>query len=185
MEELLGGCEKNQLLPEKWLHNGMINPESFNYVPCLITIIIVCISFFIFAIKIIKRIYDVIILYLLMPISISSLPVDDGMVFKNWLGYFIDKILIIYSSVLAINLFFFMFPIINEFNIADYNNQKLFKLLLISGSSISVPTGQIILSRIFKINRNQSKSPAITVDFDNNSGNAEYYIEDYRYTDEL
>lgn len=149
VNELLGDYQKNPLLPEKWLHNGMINPDSFQYLPCFITTIICLISLFLFVINIIKRTYEIILLYLIMPVSISSLPIDDGRCFKNWLELFVNKIVIIYSSILVLNLFFFIFPIINEFKINGDNN-GLFKLLIVNSSIIFLFTGTLLFKKIIK-----------------------------------
>ena len=158
--DLLGSYHvEGQLLPTKWNHDGIINPDKFQFLPCLITLIICLGSLLLVSIRMIKRIYEIVLLYCLMPISLSSLPLDDGISFKNWLDYFINKFLILYGSVLAINLFFFMFPIIIEFSLVTNSKYEgVYKLLIIMGSVVSIPIGQTIFNKIFKIKNYKDKS---------------------------
>lgn len=160
VQQILGTYSlNNQLLPTKWNHNGMINPDSFQYLPCLITVLCCLSSLLLMTIRLVKRIYEIILLYCTMPIALSTLPLDDALSFRNWLENFISKLLILYGSILSINLFFFIFPTINQFNITSLDKyQGLFKLLLIIGSTIFIPTGQIIFDKIFKITKNNENS---------------------------
>lgn len=178
VKELLGEYEKDVIFPSKWLHNGIINPETFYYLPCLITTIISLISLGIVAIRLIKRVYDIVLLYLTMPVSISSIPLDDGASFKNWLEIFTNKVVIIYSSVLVINLFYFIYPIINEFNLSiEEEYQKLLKLLFASASVLSIANGQIIFNKIFKFKENKNNLN-IKSEKNDTEKNTIYYLEE-------
>ncbi len=157
VNNILGDYELNGILPVNWLHNGMINPESFNYLGCSLTLILTLISLLILVIRLIKRVYELIVLYLAIPISLSSIPIDDGMVFKNWLEVFIKRFIVLYSSILIINLFFFMFPVINEFSIENEEVNQLFKLLIIIGSVISLVFGQNIFNELYKFKKRKDK----------------------------
>lgn len=185
VKELLGEYEKDVIFPSKWLHNGIINPETFQYLPCLITTIISMISLGMVAIRLIKRVYDIVLLYLIMPVSISSIPLDDGVSFKNWLEIFTNKITIIYSSVLVINLFYFIYPIINEFNLPiEEEYQKLLKLLLASASISSLATGQIIFNKIFNFKENKTNFKVKCENNDTEKNTIYYLEESHHYIDE-
>ena len=186
VNDLLGEYDKDGLLPTNWLHNGMINPESFQYLPCLITSIISVVSLLIVVIRLIKRVYEVILLYLTMPVSIASLPVDDGKAFKNWLEVFINRIVIVYSSIIIINLFFFIFPILNEFSISiNSEYHGLFKLLLIMGSIVSLTAGQILFNKILKFKNYNNTSVFKTEIIDNNHNIIDYQDENHHYIDDF
>jgi hypothetical protein len=120
-------------------------------------LILTLISLLILVIRLIKRVYELIVLYLAIPISLSSIPIDDGMVFKNWLEVFIKRFIVLYSSILIINLFFFMFPVINEFSIENEEVKQLFKLLIIMGSVISLVFGQNIFNELYKFKKRKDK----------------------------
>ncbi|MBQ8292710.1 MAG: hypothetical protein IJ501_01125 [Bacilli bacterium] len=154
VKALFGDYEDNV-----WLHNGMINPDTFNYLPCLITSSIVLISFLIVIIRIIKKIYEVIVLYLIMPPSISTIIIDDGLIFKNWVKEFIKRFLLAYMSVLGINLLIYMLPFVVELDIDGLSevDTKILKLIIVASFSIGLVTIQKAFDSLMKNKRNDFK----------------------------
>lgn len=157
--DILGTYQVDGFIPIKWNGDGMINPNNFQYLPCFLTVIISGGALLILFIRLIKRLYEIILLYLVMPVSVSSLPLDDGLAFKNWLEIFISKFLIVYASIIILNLFLFMFPLINEFDLlVDSSYVGLSKLLMIMGTMVCLPIGQVIFSKIFKNIKNTKQN---------------------------
>lgn len=153
VEKLLGNyIENSNVFPVAWQNNGMIHPEKFLYLPGIITTIIILFSFIFTIIKLIKRVYDVILLYLIMPLSVSTIPLDNGERLKGWTEYFINKLMITHVSILTINLYHFMLPIVLEFTIPNITKSAddIFKLMILSAFSISIPLGQKLIDNILK-----------------------------------
>lgn len=142
----------NNVFPIAWQNNGMINPEKFLFLPGIITTIIILFSFLFIIIKLIKRIYEVILLYLIMPISVSTIPLDNGERLKKWTECFINKLTITHVNILTINLYHFMLPIVLEFTIPNITKSadNIFKLMVLSAFTLSVPLGQKLIGHILK-----------------------------------
>ena len=102
----------NLIYPSSWDLNGMINPNNFRYLPSLITSIIVLTSLLISIITLIKRIYKIVLLYIILPLSLSTIPLDDGLRFNNWRREFLKQLLIIFSITFSLNIFYLLLPIL-------------------------------------------------------------------------
>ncbi len=68
-----------------------------------------------------KRIFEIVVLFLIAPPIASIMPLDDGEALKKWRGKFVGKVLGAYGPIVGLNLFFVILPLINQikfFNIA-------------------------------------------------------------------
>ena len=86
-----------------------------------------------------------------MPISMSTLPLDDGARFKNWREMFVTKIVLAYGAVLAVNIFALLLPLINQMHIDGASNfaNAMFTLFMIVGGAMIIPAGQTLFARLF------------------------------------
>ena len=105
--------------PTSWKCNGMVNPNTFMYLPALISSIALGIALIIAILNLAKRVYEIIYLYLCMPVSMSTLPLDDGARFKNWREQFVTKIILAYGAVLSVNVFVLLLPLIQSMSIPN------------------------------------------------------------------
>lgn len=63
----------------------------------------------------IGRIYQITLLYLMMPIVASTLPIDEkGTRFENWKSKMITEVLSTYGVVIGLNFFFILIPVIRQ-----------------------------------------------------------------------
>lgn len=69
-------------------------------------IMVICLFTFI------KRIFDIILLYITSPYFVSTIVLDDGEKFKRWRDTFIAKILVGFGSVIGLRIFLMMIPVI-------------------------------------------------------------------------
>lgn len=104
--------------PTSWKCNGMVNPNNFMYLPALIAGIALGIALIIAILNLAKRVYEIIYLYFCMPVSMSTLPLDDGARFKNWREQFLTKIILAYGAVLSVNVFVLLLPLIQQMSIS-------------------------------------------------------------------
>lgn len=155
--QFLGQYEYKSYLifPEQWKYNGMINPDKFMYLPCLVTSLIVLSCLVITIIIIVKRIYNIVLLYITMPLSLSTVALDDGERFKIWRDEFIKTIILSYMIFFAINIFNIMIPFI--FNISFQGNissygQSLLQLFMVSGGTVFIISSINILNKIITPN---------------------------------
>lgn len=140
-----------QLFPVNWKNNGYINPNSFLYLPCLITSIIVLFCNIYIAIELVKRVYELVLLYIVMPITVFTITIDDGYKLKQWIKLFIKKLLLVYAIYISIYLFIFIYQYLTKvyihFNTYEF---KILNLLFIIGGSLLVIVSQKIFNMLYK-----------------------------------
>lgn len=137
--------------PTSWKRNGMVNPNTFMYLPALIAGIALCIALIIAILNLAKRVYEIIYLYFCMPVSMSTLPLDDGARFKNWREQFLTKIILAYGAVLSVNIFVLILPIIQQMSIPGVGGfgNAVFTIFMIVGGAMVIPAGQTLFARLF------------------------------------
>ena len=137
--------------PKEWKCNGMVNPNSFMYLPSLISGIAILVSLIIATLNLAKRIYEIIYLYFCMPVSMSTMPMDDGARFKNWREQFVTKIILAYGAVLSVNVFVLLLPLIQHMRIwgAGGFANTIFLIFMIIGGAMVIPAGQTLFARLF------------------------------------
>ena len=153
VNEIFGGYKATLfgIWPTEWKVNGMVNPNTFMYLPALISSIGVMISLIIAVINLAKRIYEIVFMYIIMPLSMSTISLDDGARFKIWREIFITKILLAYGSVFAVNIFILVLPTIMKMQIPGVSSfaSAIFKLFMIIGGCLLIPAGQSLFARLF------------------------------------
>ncbi len=153
-KELLGEYinESYLIFPKQWKYNGMINPDTFSYIPCLITTSLILYSYIHCFIKIVKRIYNIVLLYIIIPIPISIYPLDDGIRFKQWKEQFIKEIIVIFTIILSFNIFIIFIPLITRLNLNNsisIYGKNVFKLFLLSGGALFISSSISLINKIF------------------------------------
>lgn len=139
--------------PTSWKCNGMVNPNTFMYLPALIAGIALCIALVIAILNLAKRIYEIIYMFFCMPVSMSTLPLDDGARFKNWREQFLTKIILAYGAVLSVNVFVLLLPLIQQMSIpgVGWFGNAIFVIFMIVGGAMVIPAGQTLFARLFGV----------------------------------
>lgn len=137
--------------PTGWAYDGMVDPNTFMYLPCLVASIAVLIAMLVAAVNLAKRVYEIVLLYVTMPISLSTISLDDGARFKVWRETFITKIVIAYGAVFAVNIFVLLLPIIAKMRIPGMGGfgNSIFVIIMIIGGAMLIPAGQALFARLF------------------------------------
>ena len=137
--------------PVSWKGNGMINPDTFLYLPAMISSIALMIAMVVAIINLAKRVYEIVLMYIVMPVSMSTLPLDDGARFKVWRETFITKIILAYGTVFSVNIFVLLLPLITKMhveNVGGFGN-AMFLIFMIIGGAMVIPAGQALFARLF------------------------------------
>lgn len=102
------------------------------------------------ALNMIKRLYDIVLLFLLAPLAASTIPSDDGAKFKAWRDVTIGKVFSAYGTIFAFNIFFLIVPIVNsvEFFPEDKFQNALTHLFMLIGGGLAVSSASLIVSQI-------------------------------------
>lgn len=137
--------------PKSWKCNGMVNPNTFMYLPALIAGIALLIALIIAILNLAKRIYEIFFIFFCMPVSMSTMPLDDGARFKNWREQFLTKIILAYGAVLSVNVFVLLLPLIQQMSIPGVCGfaNAIFVIFMIVGGAMVIPAGQTLFARLF------------------------------------
>ncbi len=105
VSQILGGYNAALfgIWPTSWKCNGMVNPNTFMYMPALIAGIALAIALIMAVLNLAKRVYEIVFVYFTMPVAMSTLPLDDGARFKNWREMFVTKIIFAYPRCLPVS----------------------------------------------------------------------------------
>lgn len=151
VKEIFGDYTTGFVFPDKWKYNGMVNPDKFLYLPSLIAGVALAIALVVEVLNLAKRVYEIIFMYFVMPMSMSTLPLDDGARFKTWRETFITKIVIAYGTVFSVNIFVLLLPLITRMRIDEISGfgNSMFLIFMIVGGAMVIPAGQALFCKLF------------------------------------
>ena len=141
--------------PNKQSKEGLIYWGSFNFILGYVAAILVLVSVISACLGLVKRIYDIVILFLSLPLIVSTIPLDDGARFKVWRETVISKVILAYGAVFAVNVFMTMVPIITTLHIT-----KIMKMILVVGGGLSISGGMLLFARLFGTDAAESRDMA-------------------------
>ena len=114
------------------------------------TPLILLILVFITLITLAKRLFEIVSLYLYMPLIVSTIPFDDGAKFKIWRETTFSKLFSVYGTVIALNLYILFLGIMG--NGIDIGKSQwvttLFNLLLILGGALAASGGATLFGQL-------------------------------------
>ena len=151
VKEIFGDYTTGFVFPDKWKYNGMVNPDKFLYLPSRISGVALAIALVVAVLNLAKRVYEIIFMYFVMPMSMSTLPLDDGARFKTWRETFITKIVIAYGTVFSVNIFVLLLPLITRMRIDEISGfgNSMFLIFMIVGGAMVIPAGQALFCKLF------------------------------------
>lgn len=137
--------------PTSWKCNGMVDPNKFLYFPSLVASIALGIAMIVAIVNLAKRVFEIVFLYLVMPLSMSTLAADDGARFKVWRETFITKIVLAYGAVFSVNVFVLILPLLSQMQIDGIGGfgNSLFLIFMIIGGAMVIPAGMGLFARLF------------------------------------
>lgn len=138
---------------------GIINPENFNFLIAYLTTIIIAIALIGATLGLVKRVFDIVILFITLPGIAATIPLDDGAKFKLWRETVISKLFLAFGSVLAVNVFFIVAPSLWNASIyaaSSFTNTVL-KMALICGGALTISGGQLLLARLLGTSAEESR----------------------------
>ena len=127
----------------------------YDYVTVTLLIIFLLYSFLGIVINCGARIFNMIYLYLILPFAASTMPYDAGAKLKQWTTAFIIQSFSLFGSIIGMELFMMMFPIIYDSSLvfSDHLNINWFiKAVIIVSFGISTAKASSLLSGILAEN---------------------------------
>lgn len=122
---------------------------DINYVIGILGGLVMLIMFVISSVTFIQRIFDIILLYIISPVSISTIPLDEGNRFRVWKDMLISKILGAYGIILVMNLFFLIMPQVSRMTFFnnDFENGVVYVLFMIGGA-FAITKANLVISQL-------------------------------------
>lgn len=112
--------------------------------------------------KLVIRLFDVLLLQTALPLPMATYCLDDGQRMKAWRAQMIQCVVLAYGMVFSVNIFVIFIPIIGEFQISQGTDvgarilNSTTQLLLLAGGSFTIFKGQKILQEILGIEEGQT-----------------------------
>ena len=111
--------------------------------------LVILIMFVISAIIFVQRIFDIILLYIVSPASVATIPLDDGGRFRIWREMIISKVLGAYGIILSMNIFFLIVPQLSQISFFDNAFKNgLVQLLFILGGAFAITKANMVISQL-------------------------------------
>lgn len=119
---------------------------DMNFFVGLLSSFVIMFLFAISTITFIQRIFDIILLYVISPVSVATIPLDDGGRFKIWKEMLVSKILGAYGIILAMNVFFLIVPQLHAIRFFDngFKNGIVALLFTIGGAFAITKTNMVV-----------------------------------------
>lgn len=111
--------------------------------------LVILIMFVMSAIMFVQRIFDIILLYVVSPALVSTIPLDDGGRFRIWREMLVSKVLGAYGIILSMNLFFLIIPQVSQ--IAFFGNSfkdGVVQLLFVLGGAFAITKANMVISQL-------------------------------------
>jgi hypothetical protein len=129
-----------------------IDPFGMNYIPALIaawfSVIIMTMILMLF----IRRMYEVVLLYLAAPFFVSAIPLDEGNKFKSWREMFIAKVIQGFSSIITLKLYLIFVPLLWNGSISFHSDDLfdgMLKLIFMVGALYAAYKSHTMITGIF------------------------------------
>lgn len=150
VEDLFGTHKDGTIFPKKWRQDGMIAPDSFNFLVAYLCAIIVLIAIVGATLGLVKKLFDIVMLFIALPWISATIPLDDGAKFKLWRETVISKVFLAFGSVLAVNVFFIVAPTLWGVSLpgASGFTDAVLRLVLICGGALTISGGQLLFARL-------------------------------------
>ena len=123
--------------------------RSLDFFVGIIGGLVILVMFVMSAISFIQRIFDIILLFIVSPISVATIPTDDGQRFKGWKEMVIGKVLGAYGIILSMNLFFIIIPQVQQ--ISFFGNafkNGIVHILFLIGGAFAVTKANIVIANL-------------------------------------
>ena len=139
-------------------HFGLVNYNSYQFVIGLFAAVMLIIVLCIAIMGLIARLFDLVFLLLSSPLITATIPLDEGAKFKLWRETVISKTLLAYGTVIGINVYCLILPLINNINID--NNQlatMIVKIFLVIVGALTISNSSLLFARIMGTDASESR----------------------------
>lgn len=129
------------------------HPANVNYLVGFISVVLVLLILLLSIITFVRRLFELMLLYIVSPFFVSTIPLDDGITFARWREMFIAKFFSGFGMIFAMKYYMMLIPFISNSGLelyprsqpwgAEINN--VLQLFLIIGGAWAVFKSQSLL----------------------------------------
>lgn len=139
------------------------NLADFDYLIGFIAAIFLFFTLAICLIVFVQRIFEVILLYIVSPYFVSTIPLDDGQKFGRWREMFVAKCFSGFGSAVGMRLYLMVCPMIMSGSIQFFESSSpemdyLVKLLFLAGGAWAVYKAGPMITQLFSFQAGQSEA---------------------------
>ena len=150
--EIWGTYEVNAfgIVTGGWNNNGAaLYGDAYGLFPAYIAAVMMIIILIVTSFNLVKRLFDIINLFFVLPFVNACVPLDDGAHMKLWRETMISKVILAYGVVFAWGVFSIFAPLCNSVQLgADSMLTSTLRLILICGAGLSIQGGMLLFSRL-------------------------------------
>ena len=155
------GDHNSFVIPTSWKGDGMVaDPDGFNFIIAYICAIVLLIALIGATFGLVKRLYDIVILFISLPGIAATIPLDDGAKFKLWRETVISKVFLAFGTVLAVNVFTIVAPSLLAVSIGNAEYEiinSVLRLILVCGGALTISGGQLLFARLIGTSAEESR----------------------------
>ncbi len=123
--------------------------SQMNFFVGIVGGLVILVMFVMSAVMFVQRIFDIILLYIVSPASVSTIPLDDGGRFRIWREMLISKVLSAYGIILSMNIFFLIIPQVSQIEFFGNTFQDgIIHLLFVIGGAFSITKANMIIAQL-------------------------------------
>ena len=125
------------------------NLGDINFFVGIVGGLAILVMFVMSAVMFVQRIFDIILLYIVSPASVSTIPLDEGGRFRIWREMLVSKVLGAYGIILSMNIFFLIIPQVATISFfGDSFKDGVIQLLFILGGAFSITKANMIIAQL-------------------------------------
>ena len=129
--------------------------SEFNWLLAFVSCFFVSAALLVASIGVIQRLYEITILFAISPPFVSLMPLDGGKAFGMWKKTFIESVLIVYGTIVAINFFFIITPVLLKidlfFGATSPTEAAAFELFNAYGHVLFIIAGALLIKDFSKM----------------------------------
>ncbi len=147
-----------------YVDSPMVELDSFNFVTAYFVLIMVLVAIIWSMLGLVKRIFDLVQLFIMLPLISATIPLDDGARLKAWRDTVVSKVILAYGAVISVNVFLLIIPVIQNIDFVSIGwsaySSNLFKMFMLIGGALCINGGQLLIARVFGTSAEESREMA-------------------------
>lgn len=128
-----------------------VDSKKVNYLVAFISVIFVIIMMGLSAITLVRRMVELLVLYIVSPFFAATIALDGGAIFKKWKDLFIGKFFAGFGTMIAMKLFLMVLPYIASNRISydsNYLLNQIITILFVLGGAWAVYNASITIGQV-------------------------------------